>query len=706
MVDNIFRTVITATDNSESVVSKANARWGKFGAGIQNTQSSLKGFGKQSGLDKVGESFGNVTKQARGLLDQVISISAPMAAIAGIGTAAGLAEMARKWGDAGSEIMRTSTVIGMSKQSLQEWRGVAQLAGTSVDGMTEGLHSLGNTLNDAISNRNQGALVAMNKIGLQLHYTKDGAIDTADAFMQLNRAVNMPGRNAHTDETIVNMLGASSLLPILRMSTGQIESYRQEVYKLGMVQGDDAVASADKFAQSSRNLGGALTALGNTISSTLAPAFGPLIDDTTTMISNNQDLIASLVGIAVNASLIVGGVKGVSLLKDAVAGLSLKTAIGAESLAGMLTKIPFIGAAMEWLSGIFLAFGAALEATPIGLIIGGIALLGAGAYELYQHWSDIGRWWHNLWGGMGDDAELGRDRTLKAAGPATSHLRTPAETVGRHFGPAVGPSDGLVIANDVGAAGRDPRGIRNNNPGNLNFVGQAGAGTDGRFATFPTMQAGVDALNHQLKLYESRGVNSVDSIISKFAPANENNTPGYIQTVAKDLGVTPGQKLTLDAPTLNRLDRAIVGVEDGRGWADKIFGGAGGGDSLAKKFGSVTIASALAMPAAAAPAAPMVATIASPSGDLGLTSRPLTSALAPAMAIAAAPPIAGPYSQPAAQVGNAGGLAPQSGAVEPTKVVIEFANAPSGMGVAKISGPGARNIQVKIASRMPSELSP
>ena len=42
-----------------------------------------------------------------------------------------------------------------------------------------------------------------------------------------------------------------------------------------------------------------------------------------------------------------------------------------------------------------------------------------------------------------------------------------------------------------------PRGIRNNNPGNLNFAGQAGAtkegGPNGRFAVFGSMQEGVAA---------------------------------------------------------------------------------------------------------------------------------------------------------------------------------------------------------------------
>lgn len=54
------------------------------------------------------------------------------------------------------------------------------------------------------------------------------------------------------------------------------------------------------------------------------------------------------------------------------------------------------------------------------------------------------------------------------------------------------------IAGPSGSGGSLPRGIRNNNPGNLNFAGQRGAslegGPGGRFATFDTMDEGVAAL--------------------------------------------------------------------------------------------------------------------------------------------------------------------------------------------------------------------
>jgi hypothetical protein len=115
----------------------------------------------------------------------------------------------------------------------------------------------------------------------------------------------------------------------------------------------------------------------------------------------------------------------------------------------------------------------------------------------------------------------------------------------------------------------DPRGIRNNNPGNLNYVGQAGAtkesGANGRFAVFQTAEDGLRALADQLRRYGTRGINSVRAIISKFAPASENNTQAYIGSVSKGLGIGADSALDLNDPrVLQSLMGAIIKVENGK----------------------------------------------------------------------------------------------------------------------------------------------
>lgn len=113
------------------------------------------------------------------------------------------------------------------------------------------------------------------------------------------------------------------------------------------------------------------------------------------------------------------------------------------------------------------------------------------------------------------------------------------------------------------------RGERNNNPGNLNYAGQSGASLErpgGRFARFETAFDGLRALSRQLMLYAGRGINTVDKIISTWAPASDNNnTSAYIQAVSQRLGVNPQAALNLNDPqTMSALMSSIIHHENGR----------------------------------------------------------------------------------------------------------------------------------------------
>ncbi len=127
----------------------------------------------------------------------------------------------------------------------------------------------------------------------------------------------------------------------------------------------------------------------------------------------------------------------------------------------------------------------------------------------------------------------------------------------------------------------DPRGIRNNNPGNLNFVGQEGAskegGDNGRFAVFPSMAHGISALYKQLQLYFRRGINTISSIVNKYAPAGDgNDVASYISALVNATGKGANDALDAgDTPTIARLMKGIVDHENGKGYisSSDIMGG-------------------------------------------------------------------------------------------------------------------------------------
>lgn len=120
-----------------------------------------------------------------------------------------------------------------------------------------------------------------------------------------------------------------------------------------------------------------------------------------------------------------------------------------------------------------------------------------------------------------------------------------------------------------GGSGDSARGIRNNNPGNLEYsktnpwVGQTG--DDGRFAKFETPEHGIRALGRNLLSYQRQGIDTVNDIINRWAPPSDNNnTDAYIQAVCAQLGVTPDQPLDASNPdTLKALCASIIQHENG-----------------------------------------------------------------------------------------------------------------------------------------------
>ncbi len=117
--------------------------------------------------------------------------------------------------------------------------------------------------------------------------------------------------------------------------------------------------------------------------------------------------------------------------------------------------------------------------------------------------------------------------------------------------------------NNVNRSAYLSRGIRNNNPGNLNFAGQKGAtlesGPNARFASFPTMLEGIAALDRQVMLYLKRGKNTIDQIIDIYAPSSDgNNTSSYKSYLSQYTGL--GVKEKIDGSNFEVMKKLIQGI--------------------------------------------------------------------------------------------------------------------------------------------------
>lgn len=140
-------------------------------------------------------------------------------------------------------------------------------------------------------------------------------------------------------------------------------------------------------------------------------------------------------------------------------------------------------------------------------------------------------------------------------------LTTNSNTLPSNFRNWNGGSDYLSSA---------PRGIRNNNPGNLIFTNINWTGKlpkeqnkDRRFEMFIAPEYGIRAMIKDIKNDIEKGKNTVPALMTEYAPRFENNTDAYIQTVCKDLKVSATAKLLPTKNTLRLLVHSISRVENG-----------------------------------------------------------------------------------------------------------------------------------------------
>lgn len=150
-------------------------------------------------------------------------------------------------------------------------------------------------------------------------------------------------------------------------------------------------------------------------------------------------------------------------------------------------------------------------------------------------------------------ASLGRGggavyRFFKRGGDPAAYggVPTPGGDAGAITGPAI--TDWL----------KRPISERNNNPGNIRFPGGHS------FRTFETPEDGIRAMAWQLGRYFRRDkIDTVEGLISKWAPSIENDTAGYIKAVGKRTGYRPDEKLNLNDPeVMARLISAITKQEN------------------------------------------------------------------------------------------------------------------------------------------------
>lgn len=115
-----------------------------------------------------------------------------------------------------------------------------------------------------------------------------------------------------------------------------------------------------------------------------------------------------------------------------------------------------------------------------------------------------------------------------------------------------------------------PRGLRNNNPGNIRingdlFQGEVNPSRDTEFKQFRSMAHGYRAMFKILSnYYRVYKLTTIRKMITRWAPENENNTSAYVSLVSSYAGIGPDEPLSFDREQMIRIVAGMSRVENGR----------------------------------------------------------------------------------------------------------------------------------------------
>lgn len=120
----------------------------------------------------------------------------------------------------------------------------------------------------------------------------------------------------------------------------------------------------------------------------------------------------------------------------------------------------------------------------------------------------------------------------------------------------------------------EPRGIRNNNPGNLKFnaydkwQGLATPPSDGEFFIFANPTYGIRAAARTLIVYQDKhGCKTIADFIGRWAPDSENDTDAYVAAVAGHMAVSAVAAIDVHQYGYMRsMVEAIIEQENGGAW--------------------------------------------------------------------------------------------------------------------------------------------
>lgn len=412
-----------ALQESAQKFGEADARTMKWQQAVNETEAALATAENQikqntNAIDKLGDEteetgaeFKNAGKEAASFGDVLKANVLGDLIIKGVeALATGVKKLGKAFKDAivdgaayADEISSMSAKTGLSTDTLQEFKYMADLVDVDLNTITGALSKLTKNMNSARKGTGDTA-AAFEMLGVNITNADGSLRDNEEVFNDALEALGNVANETERDALAMQIFGKSAqeLNPLIVAGADTIAQYAQEAHDMGYVLDSEALESLNNVQDSFDRLHAATDGVKNQ----LAQALAPTIEE---VAGKLQNWIAGVnwedVGEKINK--VADGIKTffsfVSENGDTIIAILAGIAAGfvawnvTEMVMGLVGAIKAFQTANEGATIAQAALNAVMNANPIGIIITALSALVAAIIVLWNTNEDFRNWVLQAW---------------------------------------------------------------------------------------------------------------------------------------------------------------------------------------------------------------------------------------------------------------------------------------------------------------------
>jgi hypothetical protein len=290
-----FSVSITAVDSASKQIDAINARIKAMQAPAERLTKSFGKLADNTGITKLAGGMRNLARESFQAFENIGRMVAPLGAITGAASIAGIAKLASSFGDFGNKTANAANRAGMGVEQFLNLGNAARLAGSSSEAMSAGMTALKDNIFDFAAGRAAPmTIAAFNTLGISMTDASGHVRSASDVLPDLAEALSKvkdPTQRATLEMLTLGAAGGA-LDPLLRLGAKGVAELTDKAKALYGVT-DKQIAQAVEFHAKTEAMTIATEGLGIAIAADLMPVLGPIIDEMTRWITANRDWISA-----------------------------------------------------------------------------------------------------------------------------------------------------------------------------------------------------------------------------------------------------------------------------------------------------------------------------------------------------------------------------------------------------------------------------